>query len=79
MGPDAASTEDAMTDRLDRAEEAIAHLTRTVEDLSGVVARQGSDIDRLTRRLQLLLERAAEAEALSGGTIPLADQKPPHW
>lgn len=68
-----------MKDRLDRAEEAIAHLTRAVEDLSGVVARQGGEIDRLTRRVQLLLERAAEAESLSGGTIPLADQKPPHW
>lgn len=68
-----------MTERLEKAEEAIAHLTRTVEDLSEVVARQSREIDLLTRRVQLLLERAAEAESMAGGTIPLADQKPPHW
>lgn len=66
-------------DRLDKAEEAIAHLTRTVEDLSEVAARQGTEIARLERRVALLLERAAEAEAMSAGAIPLADQKPPHW
>lgn len=66
-------------DRLQAAEEEIAHLTRTVEDLSDVVARQGREIDILNRRVQMLLERAAEAEAFAAGSIPLADQKPPHW
>jgi SlyX protein len=65
--------------RLEKTEEAVAHLTRTVDDLSEVVARQTRQIELLERRVQLLLERAAEAEALSGGAIPLADQKPPHW
>jgi SlyX protein len=65
--------------RLHKAEEAVAHLTRTVEDLSEVVARQSREIEALTRRVALLLERAAEAEAMAGGAIPLADQKPPHW
>ncbi len=68
-----------MDDRLEKAEEALAHLSRTLEDLSEVVARQSREIDLLTRRLTLLLERAAEAEAMEGGSIPLADQKPPHW
>ncbi|MCY1127983.1 SlyX family protein [Frigidibacter sp. RF13] len=67
------------SERLDKAEEAIAHLTRTVEDLSDVVARQTQEIERLKRQAALLMERAAEAEAMGGGTIPLADQKPPHW
>ena len=63
----------------DALEEQIAHLTRTVEDLSDVVARQQREIDDLTRRLALLIEREAEREYDGGGTIPLADQKPPHY
>ncbi|MTH36244.1 SlyX protein [Paracoccus limosus] len=61
-----------------RLEEAVAHLSRVVEDLSEVVARQERDIARLSRRVGLLMEREAEREA-EGGTIPLADQRPPHW
>ena len=67
-----------MEGRMIAAEEALAHLTRTVEDLSAVVARQAIEIDRLSRRVGLLLEREAEREA-DGNSIPLADQKPPHW
>lgn len=59
-------------------EERIAHLIRTVDDLSEVVARQAVEIDRLNRRVQMLLEREAEREA-AGGAIPLADERPPHW
>lgn len=68
-----------MDDRLGRMEEEIAHLRKAVEDLSDVVARQSREIDLLTRRSALLMERAAEAEASASGTVPLADQKPPHW
>lgn len=60
-------------------EEQIAHLTRSVDDLSDVVARQQSEIDRLTRRVQMLMHREAEREAGSGNSAPPADQKPPHW
>ena len=67
-----------MDDRLQTAEEQIAHLVKTVEELSDVVARQGREIDRLARRVGMLMEREAEREAI-GNTIPLADQKPPHW
>ncbi|MBC7737216.1 MAG: SlyX family protein [Candidatus Saccharibacteria bacterium] len=58
-------------------EERIAHLTRAMEDLSDVVARQQRELDRLTRRVGLLTEREAEREAL--GTAPEADVRPPHW
>lgn len=68
-----------MEERLERAEEELAHLRRTVDDLSDVVARQTREIEALTRRVAMLTERAAEAEAAAGGTVPLADQKPPHW
>jgi len=60
-------------------EERIAHLTRAVEDLSDVVARQSGEIATLERRVRLLMERSAEAEAQQEGSIPLADQRPPHW
>lgn len=61
------------------AEEALAHLTRTVEELSEVVARQAREIAVLNRRVGILLEREAEREADGANSIPLADQRPPHW
>ena len=67
-----------MPDHLTRLEEQIAHLTRVTDELSEVLARQEREIDRLSRLVALLAEREAEREA-EGGTIPLADQKPPHW
>ncbi|WP_312526006.1 SlyX family protein [Paracoccus sp. (in: a-proteobacteria)] len=66
-------------DRVDRLEENVAHLTRLAEDLSTIVARQEREIARLSRRVGMLLEREAEREASQEGSIPLADQLPPHW
>ncbi|MFC2970175.1 SlyX family protein [Acidimangrovimonas pyrenivorans] len=68
-----------MRDKTEAMEEQIAHLTRTVDDLSEVAARHAREIEALSRRLGMLLEREAERELDAGGTIPLADQKPPHW
>ncbi|MBA3909185.1 MAG: SlyX protein [Rhodobacter sp.] len=64
-------------DRIETLEERIAHLTRAVEDLSDVVARQTAEIDQLTRLTRLLAEREAEREA--DGDAPAANQRPPHW
>jgi len=64
---------------LGKIEERIAHLERMLDDLSEVVARQDGEITRLTRRIEMLMTREAEREVDAGGTIPLADQKPPHW
>jgi SlyX protein len=60
-------------------EEMLAHLTRQVEDLSDVIARQDREIAVLTRRVEMLMNREAERELDQGGSVPLADQKPPHW
>jgi SlyX protein len=60
-------------------EEQIAHLTRTVEDLSDIVARQETELALAARRLAMLMEREASREVDAGGTVPLADQRPPHW
>ncbi len=67
-----------MTDQTE-IEEMLAHLTRQVEELSDVVARQDAEIALLTRRVEMLMNREAERELDQGGTVPLADQKPPHW
>ena len=66
-------------DKLQPLEEGIAHLTRMVEELSDVVARQEHEILRLKSRVGMLLEREAEREVADGSSIPLADQRPPHW
>ena len=61
-------------------EERIAHLTRMVEDMSDVVARQQVEIDTLTRRVQMLMQREGEREAAQGSGIVVGDDTPPpHW
>ena len=60
-------------------EEQIAHLTRTVEDVSDVVARQERALDTLTRRVQMLMEREAARAAEGGGGMITGDERPPHY
>jgi len=66
-------------DRLQQLEETVAHLARLTEDLSEVIARQDRELSRLTRRLDLLMQVEAERQADAAGTVPLADQRPPHY
>lgn len=65
--------------RITELEESVAHLSRMAEELSDVVARQDRALDRLGRRVEMLMSREAEREQDSGGSVPMADQKPPHW
>lgn len=67
------------SDAMTRLEMLVAHLTKTVDELSDVVARQERDITMLTRRVGMLMEREADRESQAGNSIPLADQRPPHW
>ena len=67
-----------MTDRTD-LEEKIAHLTKTVDELSDVAARQENEIARLTRQVAMLMQRSAEQELDMGGTAVMGDQRPPHY
>lgn len=64
---------------MSQIEETIAHLTRTVDELSDIVARQQGEIDTLTRRVQMLLEREAERQSEGGGGVVIGDERPPHW
>lgn len=60
-------------------EEQIAHLTRTVDELSDVIARQQTQIDRLERRVEMLMRREAEREAEGSGGVVLGNERPPHY
>ncbi|MCB6178600.1 SlyX family protein [Rhodobacter sp. Har01] len=65
-------------DRVEALEEKVAHLMRAMDDLSDVLARQAREIEALSRRAQMLLEREAEREAMAG-EAPAANVRPPHW
>ncbi|MCP4207931.1 MAG: SlyX family protein [Shimia sp.] len=64
---------------MEKLEEKIAHLIRTVEELSDVVARQDTEIALLTRRVQMLMEREATREQDGSGGIVVGDERPPHY
>ena len=60
-------------------EEKIAHLTRAVDDLSDIVARQEAEIATLTRRVHMLMQREGEREAQVTGGVAMGDERPPHY
>ena len=60
-------------------EEQIAHLFRTVDELSEVVARQDSEISQLTRQVAMLAERERQRAAEAPGAVVLGDERPPHY
>jgi SlyX protein len=64
---------------MQKLEEQIAHLIRTVDDLSDIVARQEAEIALLTRRVQVLMEREGAREAQGGGGVVIGDERPPHY
>ncbi|WP_299778442.1 SlyX family protein [uncultured Roseobacter sp.] len=64
---------------MEKLEEQIAHLTRTVEELSDVVARQETEIATLTRRVVMLMQREGEREAQASGGVVVGDERPPHY
>ena len=68
-----------MSDPTTELQTRIAHLEKMVEELSDEVARHAKALDIAERRILKLLEQAADREVDAGGTIPLADQRPPHW
>ena len=66
-------------DRIDVLEERLAHLQRVCDELSEVVSDQAQEIDVLTRRVAMLMQREAEREAESTGGVVLGDERPPPW
>jgi SlyX protein len=70
---------DTLQTRLMSVEEEVAHLTKTVDELSDIIARQETTLDAFTRRVEMLMQREAGRESDGAGSIALADQRPPHW
>jgi SlyX protein len=68
-----------METRLDAAEIHISHITRSVEELSDLVAKQADQIDRLNARFQMLVDRLSKQNSGEDSDVPLLDQRPPHW
>lgn len=65
--------------RQQRTEERIAHLLRTVDELSELAAEQAGRIARLEMRLDTLSARLARDPDDEGGGVILGDERPPHW
>ncbi|MGY3438914.1 MULTISPECIES: SlyX family protein [unclassified Marinovum] len=60
-------------------EERVAHLIRSVDDMSDVIARQDTEIARLTHRVQMLMDREGQRQDAGSGGIVLGDERPPHY
>jgi SlyX protein len=68
-----------MNDDHTELEERIAHLQRTVDELSEVMARQDATLQRLGRQVGILMQREAAREAEGTGGVVLGDERPPHY
>lgn len=64
---------------MEKFEEQLAHILRTVDDLSDIVAHQQDEIDRLNRRVEMLMRREGEREASGSGGTVVGDERPPHY
>ena len=60
-------------DRLESIETHLAHLDKTVEELSDVVNKQQTQINRLARMIEMLFGSEQKDAEIA------ADQRPPHW
>ena len=66
-----------MQKRTEALEEEIAHLVKTVDELSEVVARQDQELKLLRGQMDAVLEVVREASE-AGGSVVIGD-RPPHW
>ena len=64
---------------MESLEEKIAHLERTTDELSSVIARQDTEIALLTRQVQILLDAEASRNRSEGAHIFGGDERTPHY
>ena len=64
---------------MEKFEEQMAHIMRTVDDLSDIVAQQQNEIDRLNASVEMLMRREGEREASGSGGVVVGDERPPHY
>jgi SlyX protein len=65
--------------RITELEIQLAHASRMVDELSTIVADQANRLERAEKRIHMLMQRAAEAEAEAMSGIAVGDKPPPHW
>lgn len=65
--------------RITELEIQLSHVTRTVDELSAIAADQANRLEQAEKRIQMLMQRAAEAEAQAMSGIAVGDKPPPHW
>ncbi len=65
--------------RITELEIQLSHVTRTVDELSTIVADQANRLEQAEKRIKMLMQRAAEAEAQAMSGIAVGDKPPPHW
>ena len=63
--------------RLESLEFKVAHLERTVQELSDVLYRQQRELDAVRARAQRLVEQVEQLEG--GGGDPMRVEIPPHY
>jgi SlyX protein len=66
-------------DRLTALEELTAHLARTVDDLSAVIARQDAELTTLRRQVAWLLDREKTRDREASGGVFIEGERPPHY
>jgi SlyX protein len=66
-------------ERIIELEIKLSEVTKLSEELSDIIAKQANRLDIAERRIQLLMERAAQDEANSSNGITINDNLPPHW
>ena len=64
---------------MEKLEEQIAHLIRSVDDLSDIVTPQENEIATLTRRVHMLMQREGEREATGSDGVVIGNERPPHY
>ncbi|PIB26025.1 hypothetical protein BFP76_13710 [Amylibacter kogurei] len=57
----------------------LSEAQRMMDELSDIVADQAKRLEIAEQRIQMLMERAADAEAQAMNGVALGDAKPPHW
>ena len=62
-----------------QTEEQLAHLTRSVDEMSDIIARQEKELALLTNQVRLLMEREQERQQDAGSHVVLGDERPPHY
>jgi SlyX protein len=71
-------SDESLEMRLVEIEHRLAHAERTAEDLSGIVAKQSTEIETLNRKVALLTQRLQDSGAPWEGS-PQDNKPPPHY